>query len=56
MVLVNADRTRTAWTPANKDVIIVAVEREPLKSACSFSRDNGLSQQQEEEEEEKLEV
>jgi hypothetical protein len=26
---VNADRTRTAWTPANNDVIIVAAKRRP---------------------------
>ena len=44
----NADSTRTAWTPANKDVILVAAERRP----CRSSRNLGLSQQKNEEEKE----
>jgi len=49
---VNADRTRTAWTAANEDVILVAAKRRPWRSSRNFSRNLGLSQQKNKEEEE----
>ena len=48
----NADRTRTAWTAANEDVILVAAKRRPWRSSRNFSRNLGLSQQKNKEEEE----
>ena len=58
--LVDADRTRTAWTPANNDVILVAVKRRPWRSSRNFSGNLGLSdrknkEEEEEEEEEQVE-
>jgi hypothetical protein len=50
----NADRTRTAWTLANKDVILMAAKRRPWRSSRNFSRNLGHSQQKNEEEEEKI--
>lgn len=52
--LVNADRTRTAWTPANNDVVLVAAKRRPWRSSRNFSGNLGLSGQKNKEEEEKL--
>jgi hypothetical protein len=43
MTLVNAGRPRSVRTPANEDVIIAAVEREPCRSR-DIARELGLSQ------------
>jgi hypothetical protein len=37
MAHVNADHPRTVWTPANKRIIIAAVEREPWRSSCNIA-------------------
>jgi hypothetical protein len=42
--LANAGRPRTVRTPANEDVIIAAVEREPWRSSRDIARELRLSQ------------
>jgi hypothetical protein len=43
-VHVNTDRPQTVRTPANEDVIIAAVKRQPWRNSCDIARESGPTQ------------